>query len=298
MIKSTFGLKINIFILLCLVFNLSVCLAVTSEGSFFTLKEITPELKTESIIDTKATQNLNFKILDSSKEIYLNNNKITSNNNTFSLDISNLSGVQNFKFSDENGSNIQFTYYLSTQDGKLDGYEMVKGKDLTSYVYTYNNIKIIYTDKEKNLLNDLCNLINDLPKEMLQNISQIQLVPYKNTSNIAGTTKEDRIILYKFGNYDLKTQKNIIYHEITHTFANKLMKDNIIDENYTEYRKVVSKDKNYVTKYSKDFALNNNGKLSEDFAEGFAFYFIDKESFKEAFPNRYIYINSLLKNEN
>jgi hypothetical protein len=120
------------------------------------------------------------------------------------------------------------------------------------------------------------------------------MIPYSNTSNIAGTTKNRTITLYNFGKYAKTTQMNIIYHEIAHTWASNLMDNKMIDYSYTNYQNIVNQDKNFISSYAKKFAENHDGKLSEDFADSVAFFFINQKSFAKTYPNRAVYINELL----
>ena len=103
------------------------------------------------------------------------------------------------------------------------------------------------------------------------------------------------ITLYQFSSYAKQTAKQILYHEIAHTFANHLMDKKIIDYSYTQYTEVVSKDYHFVTSYAKNFASEND-RFSEDFAESVALYLISS-NFHNKFPNRAKYIRGLLLEE-
>ena len=70
---------------------------------------------------------------------------------------------------------------------------------------------------------------------MLENVNSITLIPYENTSNIAGSAKGNNITLYKFSKYATSTQKNILYHEIAHIWANDLIDNKVIDYSYSDY---------------------------------------------------------------
>jgi hypothetical protein len=129
---------------------------------------------------------------------------------------------------------------------------------------------------------------------MISNVKEIKMVPYSNTSNIAGTSKNNSIILYNFGKYSETTRKNIIYHEIAHIWANSLMDSKVIDYDYSDYKEVVSKDKNFVSTYAKNFAHSNNGRVSEDFADSVAFFLINEKTFSKKYANRAAYIKGLL----
>ena len=136
--------------------------------------------------------------------------------------------------------------------------------------------------------------LKKLPDKLLENLNTITMIPYENSSNIAGVTKENSITLYKFSQYSSTTQKNIIYHEIAHTWASYLMQKKIIDYSYTDYSAFAKADNNFVSNYAKEHIAQKES-YSEDFAESVSFYFISQNSFKKKYPQRFIYINSLLK---
>ena len=151
---------------------------------------------------------------------------------------------------------------------------------------------IIYTKKEKDSLGDLMRYLDNLPENILENVDTIKMIPYENSSNIAGVTKENMITLYKFSKYPEHTQKNIIIHEIAHTWANKLIAEERIDYLFTDYTNTITLDKNVVSHYARR-STEKTGRTSEDFAESVAFYFINP-AFSKIYPNRFAYIQSLL----
>jgi hypothetical protein len=255
---------------------------------------IIPEIKNNSVIDRTATKLLKFKLYEAQEDIYYNDMKVSIEDNSFIVDISKLVGNVSIQFRNSEGKIKTFNYNISDNKGRLEGYELVAGKTLNTYVTTINNITVIYTDKEVNAMSKLQKYILELPSQMLENINLIKMIPYSNTSNIAGTSKDQTITLYNFKKYDQKTQKNIIFHELAHSWANKLMDKKIIDYSYTDYKDVVAKDNNFISGYAKNFANDNNGRLSEDFADSVAFYFINQKQFAKTYPNRTDYIKSLL----
>jgi len=250
---------------------------------------IVSDYKTNSIIDTHSTKYIHFKYKDSRKLAYCNQKVYKLHGNRYAIPIESLSGTQNIIIKDSREKEIKYTYFFSDSKGKINDYELVLGKNLNVYVTTYKRIQIVYTDTQKESLETLKRLLNTLPPKLLTNLKQILMIPYSNTASIAGSTYESRITLYNFAKYDEFTQKNIIFHEVAHTFANKFVKD------YNDYKTYVDKDNNYVSTYSKEFIDSNDGKLSEDFADAVAFYFIDKSKFKEKYPNRTKYIEYLIK---
>lgn len=283
-------LSMLIFIFICL-FSTHILLASSKIPFEY---NIIPNEPNNSIIDTKAQKELTFNLYEPIEKIYYNENLIEIKKDSFSIDVSKLSGENTLTFKDANNQTVSFSYYFSNKKGKVEDYELVEGKNLTTYVTTYKNIKIIYSSKEKNVAKKLTSYIKKLPTTILKNVETIILIPYENVSNIAGVASNKTITLYKFSKYSSSTQKNIIYHEIAHTWANKLIEEKVIDYSYTDYSTFVNKDNNYVSKYSQAYIAEKE-KYSEDFADSIAFLFINQRSFKKKFPNRFDYINNLLK---
>ncbi len=285
------NVSLKIILVLGIVWALSCSLSFAQVPFEF---NIVPEIKNNSVVDKTTTKELTFKLYEMQDDIYYNNQKVEVKDNSFKVDISKHTGKTTISFTNSENKVKSFTYTISNYNGKLDGYELVAWKKLNTYVTTANGITIIYTDKEKNAMSKLKNYISTLPEQMTENINLIKMIPYSNTSNIAGTTKDKTVTLYNFKKYDQTTQKNIIYHEIAHTWASKLMDKKLIDYSYTNYQEVVSKDNNFVSGYARNFASDNNGRLSEDFADSVAFYFINESAFSKSYPNRTEYIKSLL----
>ena len=256
---------------------------------------LVPLQKSNSVIDTSVQKELLFRLNDDTSPVYFNGFKLIPVDKIVKVDISNISGYKSLSFYDDNNNSVSFNYYFSSVDGKLEDYVLVQGKELNVYVTTFKNIKIIYSDKDKNKVKNLENYILKLPENVLVNLNEIKMIPYSNTANIAGTTKNGVITLYNFGKYSNTTQMNIIFHEIAHTWANNLMDKKILDYSYTDYQEVVAKDNNFISTYAKNFADDHSGKLSEDFADSVAFYFINEKSFMKSYKNRAMYIEELLK---
>ena len=283
--------KIILFAL-CLGFIISLSsLAYALETPFE--YNIIPQTKNNSVIDTNYNKFLTFNLFEYQNDIYYNGTLVDISNNSFTINVSTLLGKQDIVFKNSKNETSKFTYYFSNKHGKLLNYELVAGKNLNVFVKTYNDIQIIYTDKERNTLKTLEKYIDAMPDKMKCDLKSIKMIPYSNTSNIAGSTKNGIITLYNFSKYDATTQKNIIFHETAHTWANKLMDKKVLDYDYTKFNEFVNKDNNFVSKYSKNFADSNNGRLSEDFADSVAFYLINSKSFKTKYPNRAEYIENL-----
>ena len=282
-------------LLLVFVCLLSMQVAFASSSVPFQYN-IIPMEKINSIIDTKAQDKLSFKLYEEIDVIYYNDNPVTIVDNSFSIDVTGLSGKSTLTFKDKDGQNVSFSYYFSDNSGKVGDYELVANKNLTAYVSTINGIKVIYSDKEVKTIKRLTSLLKKLPNTMLENVNSITLIPYENTSNIAGSAKGNNITLYKFSKYATSTQKNILYHEIAHIWANDLIDNKVIDYSYSDYSKAVIEDNNYVSNYSKSYIIEKN-KYSEDFADSVAFFFISERSFKNKYPHRFGYISELLEDE-
>ncbi|MBR6252784.1 MAG: hypothetical protein IKR04_02985 [Clostridia bacterium] len=280
-------------IILIVVFIVSLCNFAFAKNMLD--NPIVSDYKNNSIIDTRSTRFVHFKYTDSRKLVYCNLKVNKLHGNRYAVSIASLTGTQNIIIKDSRQNELKYTYYLSDSKGKINDYELVTGKDLNVYVTTYKGVQIVYTDTQEESMKSLKKYLDMMPAKMLVNLKQILMIPYSNTSCIAGSTKDTRITLYNFAKYDEKTQKNILFHEATHTYANKLIDEKKIDSEYTAYKKYVDADNNYVSSYSKEFYKSNNGKLSEDFADGFAFYLIDEAKFKEKYPNRTKYIENILK---
>ena len=165
-------------------------------------------------------------------------------------------------------------------------------KTYKTYVKTIKNIPVIYTSKDSKSISKVEEIINKLPEELLVNLEEIKLVPAKHESNAAGITKYNKISFYNISKYSGATLKNVVIHEIAHTWAYELIKDKEIDYSYTNYQKYVSKDTKFPSKYAK---LNvASGNYSEDFAESVSFFLINKKSFTKKYPARAEYIENLL----
>lgn len=287
---NKFILIISILVIVCL-FSAHTLLASSNVPFEY---NIIPTEQNNSIINTKVQKKLEFKLYSSIDNVYYNNEPVDITNNTFSIDISNFTGANTITFKDDENNSVSFLYYFSDKKGKVENYELVKGKKLTTYITNVENVKIIYSNKETSAAKKLVTYLKKLPKNLLANIDSITMIPYENTKKVAGITKNNSITLYKFGKYSTSTQKNIIYHEIAHTWANKLMELKIIDYSYTNYSYFVNEDNNYVSSYSKKYITEKN-KYNEDFADSVAFFFMNQRSFKKKYPHRFEYINNLIK---
>ena len=157
-----------------------------------------------------------------------------------------------------------------------------------TYVTTVDNVKIIYTSKDAKKIELVKSVINNMPDVTKTNLAEITLLPVEHKSGAAGITAYNKITLYNLSTYSNDQIKNIVSHEITHTWAYELMRTKTLDYSYTDFSKAANEDGNFVTKYSKTSA-------SEDFAESVSFYLIDTENFEKNHPARAEYIEGLLR---
>ena len=157
---------------------------------------------------------------------------------------------------------------------------------------TQNKLEIYYQNEED--FNTLIETLEDVSNELLNSVNKIILYSNEKESNVAGITQNRTIRLYEFSKYSNSTRKRILYHELAHILGNELLENKIIDYDYTEYKKMVEKDGNYIDEYSKKYILEKN-RYSEDFAESVAMYLINKENFEEKYKNRSEYIEKVLK---
>lgn len=242
--------------------------------------------KKNSVIDTKAQKKLNFKLFANQNEtIYMNGQEIVVVDNRFDVDVANLEGKQEIKFTNNLNEEATFTYYFADKNGLVKDYMLENKK---TYVTTVDNVKIIYTSKDAKKIKIVKDVVTKMPAATKTNLTEITLLPVEHTSGAAGITVYDKITLYNLSSYTNSQIKNIVSHEIAHTWAYDLMKEKVLDYTYTDFNKAAQEDGNYVTKYSKTSA-------SEDFAESVSFYFMDAEDFEKNHPSRAEYIEGLLR---
>jgi len=240
--------------------------------------------KNNSVIDSQTQKKLNFKLYTVQGPIYFNNTEIDIVNSRFEIDISNLVGKQEIKFTNNENEVASFTYYISDSTGLIKEY-MIENEQ--AYVKTLDSIKILYTIKDSKKMNYITNVIKKMPEKTKINLKEITLLPTNHPSKAAGITDYNKVRIYNISSYTNSEIQRIITHEIAHTWAHELRKNKIIDYSYTNFGKAVNADNNFVTDYSKN-------SLSEDFADSVAFYLADNSSFSKKFPARSNYISALL----
>ena len=154
-----------------------------------------------------------------------------------------------------------------------------------------NGVQYIYKGKDKEMVEIVSDLIDQLPSELTMGVGEIHFEG-KN-GDTAGTACGSKIVLHDFESYSKNMQKHILYHEVAHTLGNAMQFYRILDRNYTDYTEYAKKDKNYLTDYSKD-VIKREGNYSEDFADALAEYIMNNNSFKRKYKNRYEYIENLI----
>lgn len=254
---------------------------------------VLPVQENNSIIDTNYQTTIAFNLYENENTIYFNDEIIPVFKNRFEINISNLSGKQTIMFKNDKNEHATFTYYFSDKNGLVAGYEQDNVKNVKTYVKTINDIKIVYTNKDLKAIKTIEKTINNIPNEIKSNVEEIILLPYVTSQKVAGITKYEKIYLYKVSSYSALTIKQIVSHEIAHTWAQKLIQEKTIDYSYTNYAKAVKEDKKSVSTYSKKFI--DKGDYSEDFADSVAFYLINEKSFGKKYPNRTNYFETILK---
>jgi len=242
--------------------------------------------KKNSIIDPKAQKKIKFKLFSTQNEtIYMNGNEIVVIDDRFEFDIEGLEGKQEIKFTNNLNEETTFTYYIADENGMVKDYTI---ENEQAYIKTVDDVKILYTEKDADKIEIVTDLIDNMPDKTKSNLEEITLLPTEHKSGAAGITSYDKISLYNISDYTNKQIKNIVSHEIAHTWSYDLMKQKELDYFYTDFNKAAKEDGNYVTKYSKTSA-------SEDFAESVSFYLTDNKNFEKKQTARAEYIEGLLK---
>lgn len=276
--------------------NLILFLNITFASEKIALNyNIIPDIPNGYVVDSNHTKQINFSLFENENELYYNNQILKIENNIFSIPLDSLSGETNFVISNSSGETVSYTYYISDKDGYLKNYKFdeIQNSKNKIFIKTIKNIPIIYTTKEEKVVKEIEKILLSLPDNLLNNINEIRMIPAKHKSKAAGITKYNKIALYKLSSYSKSTIKNIVIHEIAHTWAYDLMTDKVLDYSYTDYQEAVKKDKKFPSKYAKEYVIEGN--YSEDFAESVSFYFINTKSFSKKFPARTEYIKSILE---
>ena len=278
-------------------FNLILLASISYANNNIALNyNLTSNIQNGYVVDSNYTDELDFSLFEAEESIYCNGQPLTIEDNKFSISIEGLSGKQDFVFTNPSGETTTYTYYISDDNGYLENYkfEELKKSNTKTYIKTIKGVTVIYTSKDAKSIKTLEEIISSLPDKLLVNLKEIRLIPAKHSSKAAGITKYNKITLYNLSSYSKSTIKNIVIHEIAHTWAYDLIKDKAIDYSYTDYKKVVDSEKKFPSTYAKENVKNGN--YSEDFAESVSFYLINTKSFEKKYPARADYIKELLEN--
>lgn len=278
-------------------FNLILLASISYANNNIALNyNLTSNIQNGYVVDSNYTDELDFSLFEAEESIYCNGQPLTIEDNKFSISIEGLSGKQDFVFTNPSGETTTYTYYISDDNGYLENYkfEELKKSNTKTYIKTIKGVTVIYTSKDAKSIKTLEEIISSLPDKLLVNLKEIRLIPAKHSSKAAGITKYNKITLYNLSSYSKSTIKNIVIHEIAHTWAYDLIKDKAIDYSYTDYKKVVDSEKKFPSTYAKENVKNGN--YSEDFAESVSFYLINTKSFEKKYPARADYIKKLLEN--
>ncbi len=283
---------ISILVLMNLIFLSSFCIAGNEVPLTY---NILPDIANNYVIDSTTTKTISFSLFENETDLYCDNMPLEIVDNKFSISIDNLNGLNEFVFTNSLGETCKYNYYISDENGYLEGYTLNELGAMPHEVYikTICNVPIIYTSEELKILDDVEEIILSLPESMLENLDEIKLIPAKHTSNAAGITKYNKVTFYNLSSYSKTTIKNIVIHEIAHTWAHELTKDKVIDYSYTDYKEAVASDRNFPSKYAKRNVAED--RYNEDFAESVSFFFINETSFTKKYPARAEYIKELLE---
>lgn len=256
---------------------------------------IIPDISNNYVIDTNHTNQITFSLFESGETLYYNNTLLKIEDGKFAISTQELTGKNTFEISNASGERVTYTYYFSDKKGYLEDYSMseLSNKKYKTYIKTIENVSIIYTEKDSKAIKKLETIISKLPKTLLENLSEIKLLPTRHSSGATGVTKYDKITLYNISSYSTSTIKNVVIHEIAHTWAYKLMENKKIDYSYTDYKLTVDADDKFPSNYAKENVRQGN--YSEDFAESVSFFLINQKSFEKKYPARADYISKLLK---
>lgn len=284
-------------VLISIIFALTLISSITLASQNIALVyNVMPDFPNGQAIDSTHTNQIGFSLFESGEVLFYNGKQLEIKGNRFYVDTKDLSGENKFDFTNLHNEKVSYTYYFSNKDGYLENYKIdeLKNKNYKTYIKTIKNINVIYTEKDSKSIAKIEKIISNLDENIIKNVSEIKLIPLNHSSGAAGITKNNKITLYNISSYSTQTIKNIVIHEIAHTWASSLMQKKIIDYSYSDYKLVVEKDAKFPSKYAKENV--EIGNYNEDFAESVSFYLINEKSFTKKYPARANYIKQIIKN--
>jgi len=225
--------------------------------------------------------------------VFYNGSKIDIKDKYFSIDISGFEGTANFEFTNDNNETVAFTYYIYRKEGLIEH----RISELVAYpifIDTVGEIEIIYTAEDFENKELIKGLLRELSDQFKIGTERIILIPYRHleNKNIAGIAYIGEAKLYNLSRLSERNKKIVLYHEMAHLWANKLIEYRLFDYSYSKYEEFAKKDLYYVSNYTKKYIMEKQS-YSEDFAESIAQYIYNPKLFKKKYPNRGRYIEML-----
>ena len=158
--KKAFSLLISIFIYMNIAF---------ADDRLALMYNIIPDddSKKYSVIDSKYQKKLNFKLYSNQGPIYFEDKEISVIDGKFEIDISDLTGKHDIKFTNKYNEEATFTYYISDEKGLVKDY-MLENKEV--YIKTIDTAKLLYTEKDKKKIDFISNLIINMPEKTKSNL--------------------------------------------------------------------------------------------------------------------------------
>lgn len=280
--------KIKIFIFLFLLLLNTQAYANELEFKY----NLRPVIDDMLIIDGSIHNELDFFLYEE-EPVFYNGQKIDINDKYFSVDISQYEGTTNLEFSNEDNEKVVFSYFIY-RGNELNEHNVIELKEYAVHAETIDDIQLIYTTEDVENKELIKTWLKDLPTEFKFGTERIIFIPFRHHENakIAGIAYMSEVKLYNLSRLTLKNKRIVLYHELAHLWANKLIQYKLLDYSYTDYEEFAKKDKFYVSDYTKRYLIEKQS-YSEDFAESVAQYVYNTRLFKKKFPNRSKYLERL-----
>lgn len=182
------------------------------------------------------------------------------------------------------------------------------GKTADAHIVNCNGLRIVKPiheeiNKQVFSYSQIEDVFNTLPKILAENIKEIQLLDYSNTSdkywtknynmkNFKSYASGGNGYIYYYANAYLGNARNkriirsTLIHESAHNLDVKISSQKKRFSNSTEWLTIMSKDLNKDHgRYCSEYAKSSNSSV-EDFAEAVTQYVINKDKFTKEYPNR------------